>query len=44
MEKKEIVLGELSKLQVGNNFASGIYNVTLSNGSNEVTRKVVVKK
>lgn len=32
---KEVKLGEV---------ASGIYNVTLSNGSNEVTRKVVVKK
>jgi hypothetical protein len=32
---KEVKLGEV---------ASGIYNVTLSNGSNEVTRKVVVRK
>jgi hypothetical protein len=32
---KEVKLGEV---------ASGIYNVTLSNGSNEVTRKVVIRK
>ena len=41
MEKKEVVPSELSELQVGNDFSSGVYNVIVSQGENVKTIRVI---
>jgi hypothetical protein len=43
LERKEVVPSELSELQIGNNFASGIYNVIVSQGTNTKSIRVIKK-
>ena len=43
LEKKEVVPSELSELQVGTNFASGVYNVIVSQGENTKSIRVIKK-
>lgn len=43
LEKKEVVPSELSELQVGNNFASGVYNVIVSQGTTTKSIRVIKK-
>jgi len=43
LERKEVAPSELSELQVGNNFAPGIYNVIVSQGENTKSLRVIKK-
>lgn len=43
LERKEVVPSELSELQVGTNFASGVYNVIVSQGKNTKSLRVIKK-
>ena len=43
LEKKEVAPSELSELQVGTNFASGVYNVIVSQGENTKSIRVIKK-
>lgn len=43
LERKAVVPSELSELQVGNNFASGIYNVIVSQGEHTKSIRVIKK-
>jgi hypothetical protein len=43
LERKEVVPSELSELQVGTNFASGVYNVIVSQGENIKSLRVIKK-
>jgi hypothetical protein len=43
LERKEVVPGELTELQIGNNFASGVYNVIVSQGKNTKSLRVIKK-
>jgi hypothetical protein len=43
LERKEVAPIELTELQIGNNFASGIYNVIVSQGTNTKSIRVIKK-
>jgi hypothetical protein len=43
LERKEVVPSELNELQIGTNFASGIYNVIVSQGTNTKSLRVIKK-
>jgi hypothetical protein len=43
LERKEVAPIELTELQIGNNFASGIYNVIVSQGTNTKFIRVIKK-
>ena len=43
LERKEVVPSELTELQIGNNFASGIYNVIVSQGEHIKSLRVIKK-
>ena len=43
LERKEVAPNELTELQIGNNFASGIYNVIVSQGTNTKSLRVIKK-
>jgi hypothetical protein len=43
LERKEVAPSELTELQIGTNFASGIYNVIVSQGENIKSLRVIKK-
>jgi hypothetical protein len=43
LERKEVVPSELSEFQVGTNFASGVYNVIVSQGVYTKSIRVIKK-
>jgi hypothetical protein len=43
LERKEVAPSELNELQIGTNFASGIYNVIVSQGTNTKSLRVIKK-
>ena len=43
LERKEVAPSELTELQIGTNFASGIYNVIVSQGTNTKSLRVIKK-
>jgi hypothetical protein len=43
LERKEVVPSELNELQIGANFASGVYNVIVSQGTNTKSIRVIKK-
>jgi hypothetical protein len=43
LERKEVEPSELNELQIGTNFASGVYNVIVSQGTNTKSLRVIKK-
>jgi hypothetical protein len=43
LERKEVAPNELTELQIGTNFASGVYNVIVSQGENVKSLRVIKK-
>jgi hypothetical protein len=43
LERKEVVPSDLTELQIGTNFASGVYNVIVSQGENIKSLRVIKK-